>query len=61
MPAQSRKTPAPMSTFDPASVGNVRVVPMSNQAGQSNLRMRLEDMGIAVEKGDARLGAQFWT
>ena len=28
---------------------------MSNQAGQSNLRNRLEEAGIVVEKGDARL------
>jgi len=27
-------------------VGNARIVPMSNQAGQSNLRTRLADMGI---------------
>jgi 2-isopropylmalate synthase len=52
-----QKDPSTYEHIDPASVGNVRVVPMSNQAGQSNLRMRLEDMGIAVEKGDARLGA----
>lgn len=30
---------------------------MSNQAGQSNLRLRLADMGVQVDKGDARLGA----
>ncbi len=52
-----QKDPSTYEHIDPASVGNVRIVPMSNQAGQSNLRMRLEDMGIAVEKGDARLGA----
>jgi 2-isopropylmalate synthase len=52
-----QKDPSTYEHIDPASVGNTRIVPMSNQAGQSNLRMRLEDMGIAVEKGDARLGA----
>ena len=51
------KDPATYEHVEPALVGNARVVPMSNQAGQSNLRMRLEEMGIAVEKGDARLGA----
>ncbi len=51
------KDPTTYEHIDPACVGNARVVPMSNQAGQSNLRMRLADMGVAVEKGDARLGA----
>ena len=51
------KDPTTYEHIDPAQVGNARIVPMSNQAGQSNLRMRLEDMGIAVEKGDPRLGA----
>ncbi|WP_071795525.1 citramalate synthase [Natronohydrobacter thiooxidans] len=51
------KDPSTYEHIDPASVGNARVVPMSNQAGQSNLRMRLEEMGITVEKGDTRLGA----
>ncbi len=37
-------------------VGNERVIPMSNQAGQSNLRARLVAAGIAVAPGDARLG-----
>ena len=51
------KDPTTYEHIDPACVGNARVVPMSNQAGQSNLRMRLADMGVAVEKGDTRLGA----
>ncbi len=51
------KDPTTYEHIDPATVGNARIVPMSNQAGQSNLRMRLEDMGIAVAKGDAQLGA----
>ncbi len=50
------KDPTTYEHIDPAEVGNARVVPMSNQAGQSNLRMRLGDMGIEVAKGDARLG-----
>ncbi len=36
----------------PGAVGNARVVPMSNQAGRANLRLRLADMGI-VEPGAA--------
>ncbi len=50
------KNPATYEHIDPASVGNTRIVPMSNQAGQSNLRARLEDMGLAPEKGDPALG-----
>ena len=49
------KDPKTYEHVPPETVGNERVVPMSNQAGQSNLRSRLIDMGIAVEKGDARL------
>lgn len=49
------KNPATYEHIDPACVGNARVVPMSNQAGQSNLRARLHDAGIAVEPGDAAL------
>ncbi|MBR3369845.1 MAG: citramalate synthase [Rhodobacteraceae bacterium] len=51
------KDPSTYEHIDPAQVGNARIVPMSNQAGQSNLRMRLADMGVQVDKGDARLGA----
>jgi len=50
------KDPATYEHVDPAAVGNRRVIPMSNQAGQSNLRARLIDMGLSVEKGDPRLG-----
>jgi 2-isopropylmalate synthase len=49
------KDPTTYEHIDPATVGNERVVPMSNQAGQSNLRARLESLGIALEKGDTRL------
>ena len=41
---------------DPALVGNERVIPMSNQAGQSNLRARLASAGIMAVPMDARLG-----
>ena len=50
------KDPTTYEHIDPAAVGNERIVPMSNQAGQSNLRTRLADAGIDVEKGDPRLG-----
>ncbi|MBD3677151.1 MAG: citramalate synthase [Rhodobacteraceae bacterium] len=50
------KDPTTYEHVDPASVGNTRIVPMSNQAGQSNLRSRLADMGVEVEKGEPALG-----
>lgn len=49
------KDPTTYEHIDPALVGNERIVPMSNQAGQSNLIERLSDMGLTVEKGDPRL------
>ncbi|MGR3453120.1 citramalate synthase [Pseudooceanicola sp.] len=49
------KAPETYEHIDPALVGNERVIPMSNQAGQSNLRRRLAEAGIAVEKGDPAL------
>ncbi len=50
------KDPTTYEHVDPALVGNARVIPMSNQAGQSNLRARLAAAGIAVTAGDPRLG-----
>jgi 2-isopropylmalate synthase len=50
------KDPSTYEHIEPDSVGNVRIVPMSNQAGQSNLRARLQDMGLDVPKGDPALG-----
>ena len=49
------KDPTTYEHVDPAAVGNARIVPMSNQAGQSNLRERLRSMGLEVEKGDPAL------
>jgi 2-isopropylmalate synthase len=46
------KDPTTYEHIDPALVGNSRIVPMSNQAGQSNLRQRLAQAGIEVEAGD---------
>ncbi len=50
------KDPSTYEHIDPALVGNTRIIPMSNQAGQSNLRKRLSDAGLAVAKGDPALG-----
>ena len=49
------KDPATYEHIDPVLVGNTRVIPMSNQAGQSNLRARLASAGIEVAPGDPRL------
>ncbi|MCA0043731.1 citramalate synthase [Celeribacter litoreus] len=47
------KDPTTYEHIPPETVGNARIVPMSNQAGQSNLRKRLSDMGMDVsEKAD---------
>ena len=50
------KDPTTYEHIIPDTVGNTRIVPMSNQAGQSNLRARLTDAGIDVAKGDPSLG-----
>ncbi len=50
------KNPTTYEHVDPGVVGNSRIVPMSNQAGQSNLRERLAQAGLEVEKGDPALG-----
>jgi len=49
------KDPTTYEHVPPETVGNARVVPMSNQAGQSNLRDRLSKAGLDVEKGDPSL------
>jgi 2-isopropylmalate synthase len=49
------KDPSTYEHIDPATVGNARVIPMSNQAGQSNLRKRLTEAGLNVAKGDPAL------
>ncbi|MCT8160592.1 citramalate synthase [Pseudoruegeria sp. SHC-113] len=50
------KDPTTYEHIDPAEVGNERIIPMSNQAGQSNLLRRLSEAGLTVEKGDPALG-----
>ncbi|MCK4861653.1 MAG: citramalate synthase [Rhodobacteraceae bacterium] len=49
------KDPTTYEHIPPETVGNERLVPMSNQAGQSNLRKRLAEAGIEVAKGDPAL------
>ncbi|RME14070.1 MAG: citramalate synthase, partial [Alphaproteobacteria bacterium] len=49
------KDPSTYEHIDPALVGNARLVPMSNQAGQSNLRRRLAEAGLEVAPDDPRL------
>mgnify|MGYP002783984624 FL=1 len=50
------KDPTTYEHVPPEAVGNARIVPMSNQAGQSNLRSRLAAAGIEAAPGDPRLG-----
>ena len=41
--------------IDPRVVGNQRIIPMSNQAGRSNLMARLKSAGIKIDADDGRL------
>ena len=50
------KNPSTYEHIEPEKVGNERVIPMSNQAGRSNLVDRLAKAGIEVGKDDKRLG-----
>jgi 2-isopropylmalate synthase len=50
------KDPSTYEHIPPETVGNARIIPMSNQAGQSNLRATLQAAGLEVAPGDARLG-----
>jgi 2-isopropylmalate synthase len=49
------KDPTTYEHIAPERVGNERIIPMSNQAGQSNLRSRLTEAGLQVEKGHPAL------
>ena len=49
------KDPSTYEHIEPQAVGNARIIPMSNQAGQSNLRKRLSEAGLSVGKGDPAL------
>jgi 2-isopropylmalate synthase len=50
------KDPHTYEHVEPERVGNARVIPMSNQAGRSNLLRRLADAGIEADPKDPRLG-----
>lgn len=50
------KDPTTYEHIPPEAVGNARIIPMSNQAGQSNLRQRLAEAGLEIPKNDPRLG-----
>ena len=50
------KNPTTYEHVPPEAVGNERIIPMSNQAGRSNLIDRLAKAGVTVEKTDKRLG-----
>ena len=49
------KDPTTYEHVPPEAVGNARVIPMSNQAGTSNLLKRLGEMGLDVARDDPRL------
>ncbi len=49
------KDPTTYEHIDPTLVGNTRVIPMSNQAGQSNLRRRLAEAGLDVANDNPAL------
>lgn len=49
------KDPTTYEHIAPELVGNARIIPMSNQAGQSNLIKRLQDAGFEPQKGDPAL------
>ncbi|MDG2474396.1 MAG: citramalate synthase [Paracoccaceae bacterium] len=51
------KDPKTYEHIDPGLVGNQRIIPMSNQAGRSNLLSRLADAGVKVEKDNPNLDA----
>ena len=49
------KDPRTYEHVDPAHVGNLRRVLVSDQGGKSNIRAELERIGISLDKDDARL------
>jgi 2-isopropylmalate synthase len=50
------KEPATYEHVDPATVGNVRRVLVSDQAGRSNIMAELERIGLKADKDDVRIG-----
>lgn len=51
-----QKDPKTYEHVPPELVGNTRIIPMSNQAGRSNLNKRLAEAGLSVSDDDPRLG-----
>lgn len=51
------KDPTTYEHIPPEAVGNERIIPMSNQAGRSNLVERLNKAGMGVERNDPRLAS----
>jgi 2-isopropylmalate synthase len=49
------KDPATYEHVKPESVGNERVIPVSDQAGRSNVLARLAEAGIAIDSADPRV------
>ena len=49
------KDPKTYEHVNPSDVGNVRVIPVSNQAGKSNLLKILNESGVEIQKNDDRL------
>ncbi len=49
------KDPTTYEHVKPESVGNVRVIPVSDQSGRSNILARLADAGITLEADDPRV------
>jgi len=49
------RDPTTYEHIPPEAVGNARVIPMSNQAGRSNLLKRLSEAGIDARADDPRL------
>jgi 2-isopropylmalate synthase len=50
------KDPTTYEHIEPSLIGNTRIIPVSNQAGQSNLIRRLNDAGLNVKKHDPAIG-----
>lgn len=49
------KDPLTYEHINPSLVGNERIIPMSNQAGQSNLKKRLMDAGLEISNAKSQL------
>ena len=50
------KDPATYEHVKPESVGNARVIPVSDQSGRSNVLARLAEAGIQIDPKDDRVG-----